>query len=178
MDVFHVSKIDDAGESQNATECFDVAGTRRCQFKLPDGTPGCGVHDFLPFKCAGCGASFCLAHRSYAAHNCPARPKEKKVAPGTKTRKLKKHACSVKGCKNKEYMRVTCSSCGLPFCLKHKFERDHDCQVAVRERQQRAARAKKLPHVALASSCAATVRGAAGMGGCGCGASRLLQGKA
>jgi hypothetical protein len=33
--------------------------------------PDCGQLDFLPFKC-GCGQTFCLEHRTAAAHNCKA----------------------------------------------------------------------------------------------------------
>jgi hypothetical protein len=32
--------------------------------------PDCGQLDFLPFRC-GCGQTFCLEHRTAAAHKCP-----------------------------------------------------------------------------------------------------------
>jgi predicted nucleic acid binding AN1-type Zn finger protein len=31
----------------------------------------CQQLDFLPFKCDGCKQTFCLDHRTYAAHKCP-----------------------------------------------------------------------------------------------------------
>ncbi|CAM9313914.1 unnamed protein product, partial [Hapterophycus canaliculatus] len=30
----------------------------------------CNQQDFLPFKCDCCDGTFCLPHRSYAAHSC------------------------------------------------------------------------------------------------------------
>lgn len=32
--------------------------------------PHCKMQDFLPFKCDCCGKSYCLDHRTYAAHGC------------------------------------------------------------------------------------------------------------
>jgi len=32
--------------------------------------PGCGQVDFLPFVCDCCARTFCLDHRTYAAHMC------------------------------------------------------------------------------------------------------------
>jgi predicted nucleic acid binding AN1-type Zn finger protein len=41
---------------------------------------GCGQLDFLPFKCDECSKTFCLAHRSYQAHNCAkAKDKDTKI---------------------------------------------------------------------------------------------------
>jgi hypothetical protein len=34
--------------------------------------PTCGVRDFLPFTCAGCGAVTCVEHRTGPAHACAA----------------------------------------------------------------------------------------------------------
>ncbi|CAD7696046.1 unnamed protein product [Ostreobium quekettii] len=31
----------------------------------------CGQQDFLPFKCSGCGDTFCLDHRTFESHACP-----------------------------------------------------------------------------------------------------------
>jgi hypothetical protein len=33
--------------------------------------PSCRQQDFLPFKCSACASSFCLEHRTFAAHSCP-----------------------------------------------------------------------------------------------------------
>lgn len=36
--------------------------------------PSCRQQDFLPFRCAACGGTYCLEHRNHNAHQCPARP--------------------------------------------------------------------------------------------------------
>ena len=36
------------------------------------GWPECRQLDFLPFACDCCSQTFCLDHRTYAAHRCPA----------------------------------------------------------------------------------------------------------
>lgn len=40
--------------------------------------PDCGQLDFLPFKC-GCGQTFCLEHRTAAAHKCRLAGESKQV---------------------------------------------------------------------------------------------------
>jgi hypothetical protein len=32
--------------------------------------PECCQLDFLPFRCSGCGSTFCLEHRGCAQHRC------------------------------------------------------------------------------------------------------------
>ena len=34
----------------------------------------------------------------------------------------KKNGCSMPGCKEKEFIPVSCKLCKRPFCLKHRFE--------------------------------------------------------
>ena len=43
-------------------------------------------------------------------------------------RKVFTNACSAKGCKKKEMMRVECTSCRQSFCIGHRFPDDHQCQ--------------------------------------------------
>ena len=45
----------------------------------------------------------------------------------TATVKSKKNACTFKGCREKEFVPISCKLCKQPFCLKHRFETDHDC---------------------------------------------------
>eukprot|EP01112_Ceratiomyxa_fruticulosa_P017432 TRINITY_DN5428_c0_g1_i1.p1 TRINITY_DN5428_c0_g1~~TRINITY_DN5428_c0_g1_i1.p1 ORF type:complete len:168 (+),score=25.73 TRINITY_DN5428_c0_g1_i1:157-660(+) len=45
---------------------------------------------------------------------------------------LKPHKCSKPNCKKSEAMRITCKSCGLNYCLQHRFERDHQCKMNLR----------------------------------------------
>jgi predicted nucleic acid binding AN1-type Zn finger protein len=44
-------------------------------------------------------------------------------------KKEEKHhkACSHPKCKKIELVPITCKSCNLSFCLKHRFTQDHDC---------------------------------------------------
>lgn len=48
-------------------------------------------------------------------------------ADANSRKKIFVNKCSSKGCKNKEVIPVTCSECGLNFCLKHRHPPDHDC---------------------------------------------------
>ena len=41
--------------------------------------------------------------------------------------KSKKNSCSFKGCREKEFIPISCKLCKQPFCLKHRFETDHNC---------------------------------------------------
>ena len=43
--------------------------------------------------------------------------------------KTKQNACTFKGCREKEFVPINCKLCKKPFCLKHRFEADHDCPV-------------------------------------------------
>mmetsp|Transcript_24960 Transcript_24960/g.39157 ORF Transcript_24960/g.39157 Transcript_24960/m.39157 type:complete len:131 (+) Transcript_24960:564-956(+) len=66
--------------------------------------------------------------------------------------KTKKNACSHPGCKEKEFIPVSCKLCKLPFCLKHRFERDHECAVLKAKGSQTAPKpaAKPVPKQAPA----------------------------
>ena len=105
--------------------------------------PGCNQQDFLPFKCEDCGASYCLDHRTAAAHECPAagrkaealaaaareRQLAARLAMGeTSPKKKKKKRCPVKGCRAKGLtVSMRCRDCGVEFCPSHRFEDQHVC---------------------------------------------------
>ncbi|KAJ1477129.1 hypothetical protein T484DRAFT_1822453 [Baffinella frigidus] len=118
---------------------------------------GCAErHDFLPFTCNGCNKKFCLDHHKSEQHSCPVPSRDDKYAPTCPmcqqavtikpgenanqvidahiragcqvvTAKSKKNPCSFAGCKEKEFIPVSCKLCKQPFCLKHRFETDHPC---------------------------------------------------
>lgn len=48
--------------------------------------------------------------------------------PAKERRKVYTNKCSKKGCKVKEMIPVRCEKCRLNYCLKHRFEDDHNCQ--------------------------------------------------
>eukprot|EP00281_Chroomonas_sp_CCMP1168_P007399 CAMPEP_0206265320 /NCGR_PEP_ID=MMETSP0047_2-20121206/29923_1 /ASSEMBLY_ACC=CAM_ASM_000192 /TAXON_ID=195065 /ORGANISM="Chroomonas mesostigmatica_cf, Strain CCMP1168" /LENGTH=159 /DNA_ID=CAMNT_0053693189 /DNA_START=55 /DNA_END=530 /DNA_ORIENTATION=+ len=113
-------------------------------------------NDFLPFTCSGCGKQFCVEHQRAEDHDCPVAPREDKRAPTcpmcmqavtimpgedanavidkhiragcpTSAVKTKQNKCTFKGCREKEFIPISCKLCKQPFCLKHRFETDHDC---------------------------------------------------
>jgi len=110
----------------------------------------CKLLDFLPFVCDGCRLKYCMDHRSYAAHRCGA---EKPVTcPRCRTalsgglllevhlardcgvvsapappRPYGTYRCSKRGCSVVELSDIRCAACRKQFCLKHRFESDHDC---------------------------------------------------
>ena len=47
--------------------------------------------------------------------------------PAVKKRNAYVNKCKVKGCKQKELIKVQCESCRKNFCLKHRHEQDHNC---------------------------------------------------
>ncbi|EKX52192.1 hypothetical protein GUITHDRAFT_65389 [Guillardia theta CCMP2712] len=119
-------------------------------------------NDFLPFTCDGCKKKFCLNHHKPEAHTCPVPPRNDKyvpvcplcqqaitIKPGEDPNAIvdrhiragcpkvvakqpKSNACSFRGCKEKEFVPVSCKLCKQPFCLKHRFETDHDCPAKVK----------------------------------------------
>jgi len=48
--------------------------------------------------------------------------------PAIAKRQVYANRCSVKGCKKKELVPITCGSCRLNYCLRHRNELDHDCK--------------------------------------------------
>jgi len=47
-------------------------------------------------------------------------------------RKTYSNRCSVKVCKRRELVPVTCALCRKNFCLRHRHESDHDCMYVAR----------------------------------------------
>lgn len=47
--------------------------------------------------------------------------------PAKEKRKIFTNKCSLKGCKQKEMIKVLCSTCQKNYCLKHRHPQDHDC---------------------------------------------------
>lgn len=43
-------------------------------------------------------------------------------------RKIYTNKCSLKSCKQKELIPVTCDKCHMNFCLRHRNELDHECK--------------------------------------------------
>ncbi|XP_045204265.2 AN1-type zinc finger protein 2A-like isoform X2 [Mercenaria mercenaria] len=48
--------------------------------------------------------------------------------PAKERRKVYTNKCSMKGCKVKELIPVKCEKCHKNYCLRHRFEDDHNCQ--------------------------------------------------
>ncbi|KFM77539.1 AN1-type zinc finger protein 2B, partial [Stegodyphus mimosarum] len=48
--------------------------------------------------------------------------------PAIAKRKIYTNKCGVKGCKQKEVIRITCDICSRSYCLKHRHPIDHKCQ--------------------------------------------------
>ncbi|KAH8645028.1 hypothetical protein IG631_02492 [Alternaria alternata] len=102
----------------------------------------CNVLDFLPFRCESCHGKFCLDHRTEYAHKCPkegewARQRAKNnQASSLSTPKptVFNHdqQCADPSCKTlidtARAQGVHCVRCNRRYCLKHRFEEDHDCK--------------------------------------------------
>jgi len=52
--------------------------------------------------------------------------------PAKNKRKTFKHRCSMRGCKQNEMIEVKCPKCHLNFCLRHRHEKDHQCEVTLK----------------------------------------------
>ncbi|GBM70752.1 AN1-type zinc finger protein 2B [Araneus ventricosus] len=48
--------------------------------------------------------------------------------PAIAKRKIYTNKCNVKGCKQKEVIRITCDICHKSYCLKHRHPADHKCE--------------------------------------------------
>ncbi|XP_052797158.1 AN1-type zinc finger protein 2A-like isoform X2 [Mya arenaria] len=48
--------------------------------------------------------------------------------PAKERRKVYTNKCSMKGCKVKEMIPVKCDKCQQNYCLRHRFEDDHQCE--------------------------------------------------
>eukprot|EP00002_Diphylleia_rotans_P026063 TRINITY_DN5178_c0_g1_i3.p1 TRINITY_DN5178_c0_g1~~TRINITY_DN5178_c0_g1_i3.p1 ORF type:complete len:189 (+),score=24.55 TRINITY_DN5178_c0_g1_i3:51-617(+) len=119
----------------------------------------CRQLDFLPYTCDACNRKYCQEHRTYTAHRCVnAANKDQRAIqcpmcntpikvkvgedPNIKVENhlrrgcrssgevAKMNACDFAGCKQKEFIPITCKLCHQNFCLKHRFESDHSCKGA------------------------------------------------
>lgn len=117
----------------------------------------CNQLDFLPVKCDACKSRYCNDHWTYDAHTCPQKhtrnvqvpvcplcdkpvPTPKGTSPDAtvsahldrdcqeKARRKTKNKCSLKKCKQTEFIKVSCERCHQNFCLKHRHPTDHECQ--------------------------------------------------
>ena len=142
---------------------------------------GCGQkNDFLPFTCDGCAKKFCLEHHRHENHGCHVKPRDDKyvpvcplcmqaisVKPGDNVNnkvdehiragcpdavvKSRKNGCTQKGCREKEFVPISCKLCRQTFCMKHRFESDHDCP-AKKSGSANAAAAKVTASAAAAAA--------------------------
>ncbi|CAJ0582054.1 unnamed protein product, partial [Mesorhabditis spiculigera] len=117
----------------------------------------CNQLDFLPIKCDSCSDTFCITHFSYDNHGCAGLhkknvqvpvcpmcsqpvpcPKGSSIdalvdqhinnnCPATKKKRIFKNQCTKTGCKKRELVPFTCSTCRQNFCVSHRHEVDHDC---------------------------------------------------
>jgi AN1-like Zinc finger len=111
----------------------------------------CNQLDFLPFRCNSCHLYHCLEHRNNhqcnsfkdnQAHFCPICGTSIIVKPGEEldynlclhltnecgSPTIKHVECIVKGCRRYDKdLNITCKLCKKPVCLKHRFEKDHNC---------------------------------------------------
>lgn len=111
----------------------------------------CKELDFLPFRCEFCARTFCLAHRS--AHDCPAATRgaaatvecprcgqvvvvrDGRSADEAVTLHLDagcplmtaEVACTMRGCKNREVIKLRCTGCQQLYCVAHRQQLDHAC---------------------------------------------------
>lgn len=85
---------------------------------------------------------------------------EQHIASGcaSPTTERRSNKCSFKGCKKRELVPVVCANCSLNFCLRHRMDRDHNCQgrAAVRSSAAGAAAARRAAHPSAASSSASS----------------------
>jgi len=159
----------------------------------------CHQLDFLPVVCDACRSKFCNDHWTYDAHTCPLKhtkdvqvpvcplcdrpvPTAKGTSPDAsvsahldrdcreKQKRKTKNRCSVKKCKQTEFIKVSCERCGQNFCLKHRHPADHECQApsqpttAGPARRGGGAAASKAAQAALARQQAAASAGAGSSG--------------
>ncbi|PNS14276.1 AN1-type zinc finger protein TMC1 [Sphaceloma murrayae] len=102
----------------------------------------CHQLDFLPFRCESCQGKYCLDHRSETAHSCSqagawakrrAEQARTDYTPTTKPSVLThEKQCAEVSCKTlidtPRTQGVQCEKCNRRYCLKHRFEEDHDCK--------------------------------------------------
>lgn len=107
----------------------------------------CHELDFLPFVCQSCAKTFCLAHRSELAHKCEkegAWAERKRLAqlahPSIGAGKVLRDKISQKPCAGPDCKTIIgtsltpgahCQTCNRDYCLKHRFQEEHNCKNLV-----------------------------------------------
>ncbi|XP_067144371.1 AN1-type zinc finger protein 2A isoform X1 [Centruroides vittatus] len=56
-----------------------------------------------------------------------------KSDPSKTKRKIYTNKCALKGCKQKEMVKIFCNRCKANYCLKHRLPQDHHCEKFVPE---------------------------------------------
>lgn len=115
----------------------------------------CNTKDFLPFKCEFCGYFFCKEHRTEHACTSANPLSQSKTHSNTanthanthtntrvntanthanttqptpkKRKRLPRFKCDHENCRAREKFAIKCFKCGLNFCLKHRFQDEHNC---------------------------------------------------
>ncbi|KAL1975757.1 hypothetical protein VTN31DRAFT_4149 [Thermomyces dupontii] len=124
-------------------EDLDAIG-RNCDYQY------CRQLDFLPFRCASCGGTFCLQHRTEAAHECQKagewgrRRLEANIKPTTTTTTTTTTTatsaagktgkpCAKESCKTRidtaTQPAVHCDKCNRSYCLAHRLPEEHACST-------------------------------------------------
>ncbi|KAF2223732.1 hypothetical protein BDZ85DRAFT_262092 [Elsinoe ampelina] len=137
MSSSHLDPPDQQSYTKMSVGEVEAIGTH-CQMSF------CHQLDFLPFRCDSCSGKFCLDHRSETAHSCPqagewARRRAAQnstssgYTPSPKPSVLThEKQCAELNCKTlidtPRIQGVQCEKCNRRYCLKHRFEEDHDCK--------------------------------------------------
>ncbi|PSK34185.1 AN1-type zinc finger protein TMC1 [Elsinoe australis] len=135
MSSSHLDPPDQQSYTKMSVGEVEAIGTH-CQMSF------CHQLDFLPFRCESCQGKYCLDHRSETAHSCPqagawARKRAAQASaaytPSPKPSVLThEKQCAEVSCKTlidtPRIQGVQCEKCNRRYCLKHRFEEDHDCK--------------------------------------------------
>eukprot|EP00933_Yihiella_yeosuensis_P012505 TRINITY_DN12123_c0_g1_i3.p1 TRINITY_DN12123_c0_g1~~TRINITY_DN12123_c0_g1_i3.p1 ORF type:complete len:256 (+),score=46.69 TRINITY_DN12123_c0_g1_i3:66-833(+) len=133
-------------------EGYPIVGGRCALFS-------CNSHDFLPFDCPFCKASFCQFHKDPSEHDCQKVPDKVGIQASfcpscqetlrwhpmesTEAEALEIHKSSCKGLPPKRSRcpaagcdvvlgltnAVTCKVCKQKVCMTHRFEDSHPCHA-------------------------------------------------
>lgn len=116
----------------------------------------CGLVDYLPYKCQGCGKPFCAEHRKDDAHDCTAaKAKDGRVCEAadddleevrvrTSTSRAETahrrkaegfYKCRHKGCRTRSPIRCLCPKCNKNFCVAHRLTDMHICTPVAEQPQ-------------------------------------------
>ncbi|KAF4553089.1 CDC48-associated ubiquitin-like/zinc finger protein-like protein [Elsinoe fawcettii] len=138
MSSSHLDPPDQQSYTKMSVGEVEAIGTH-CQMAF------CHQLDFLPFRCESCEGKFCLDHRSETAHSCSQagawarrraaqnNPTSSSNIPVSRPSVLThEKQCAELSCKTlidtPRIQGVHCDKCNRRYCLKHRFEEDHDCK--------------------------------------------------